>query len=129
MKEAHQTEKEEKRGRLCTTTWSVNLERGELWSDKKTMDEGGRLSGTYPAGAASDPDPPLRAAQPPYPVGSFRVGLGPHRFRAGTPGCGQAVSSQNLCSQRVVLEIPLKQRFIKSASSSIHNITTRGSVC
>ena len=69
---------------------------------QKMVDEGGRLSGTNPAGAASDPDPPLAAAQPPYPVGRFRVGLGPARFRVGTPGCGQALSRVRLTSIHLV---------------------------
>ena len=53
------------------------------------VDECGRLSGTYPAGAASGPDLTLRAGQPPYPVGGFQVGLGSYRFRAGTPGAAK----------------------------------------
>ena len=41
-----------------------DLERGlgvwEAMERQKTVDEGGRLSGTYPAGAASDPGPATR---------------------------------------------------------------------
>jgi hypothetical protein len=87
-----------------------DLASGELGSDRKMVDECGRLSGTYPAGAASEPDPPLGAAQPPYPAGSFRVGLRPHRFRAGTTGCGQALSV-------VSFPIPLGLLFLKMTTN------------
>ena len=85
------------------SVWGLQSE-SELGKWQKTVDECGRHSGTYPAGAASEPDPPLGAGQPPYPVGSFRVGLGPHWFRAGTPGCGQALRLVKFYSSEVMMD-------------------------